>query len=940
MKRILLLLLLWPSLAWATAAPVCLYQDNLSGPAVSTNGNSEGGNGTYIDLFGLNFAGASVTANGTPVAQVIYNGVDATGDRSELGVQIASTTSGTGAVQVTTGAGTCQYSTAAITSVAVAGGVGTFAYTGAQLLAGQSLFVQGLTTAAGLQIDGTYVTVLATGLTSSSFEARTPLASNQSTTSDSGTASNGGFTVHTGGIYYVGPGTNNSSASGYSCPTLKSTNSYTAPWLVANNPTGTLNYDLAAALLVNAPGNGYTASVLVTAYSYSSGTLTLTAQNHFNIGDTALFYVSSGALSALNGLSYTVLSSGLSTSQFEITESTVTGSGSATAYVNQVQIGSCGISGSGWIAYLQDVSAGELETFSSFFSVGSGYMVGDTCNVTQPGNAAATGGTVKVWGYPVESYTYSQRYTPRTYAGCLSAGDTLVFLDGFSSQYGDGTNNKTALLPPTSGTSADPITYMARPGGTVTLGGKDTVNYGIRNSSYVSFNNFFGLTAYGSQTSGGAFNLNGPGSNNYIRAIGNTAFCPDCYSSAAAFSAGQNAGAEGTTSVYIDVLGNYVTNASCSLPAGVVAIGAPAGVSNKQYHDFYLVGDNVEFGWNRVANSCAFNGMQINYGSDNETVGFTNFSGHDNDISEANGACFNYATVDPSRGYVLAFNNILHHCGIQEAGDSIGAPINHACFASPAYGASASAAFIQVYNNTLYDCSSIQNTISTAQGCYKFSGASQPNLEANIVNNICYQPTYTDALSNTVWTNNSGGSTITGSNDLFYYGGGTPGNTNTSLSAFGTDGMLNTDPQFTSATDGPWTNFNLQSISVAVAAGSTSIYTDTDFAGNTRPTMPSIGALEYQTYYPYYTLSTATAGNGSGTVNGALCAGSYLSGSSYSCTATAASGSIFNSWSSTCGGSASGATYSGTMPSNDCTVTAMFSVPSFSGAQLYGVTLQ
>ena len=63
--------------------------------------------------------------------------------------------------------------------------------------------------------------------------------------------------------------------------------------------------------------------------------------------------------------------------------------------------------------------------------------------------------------------------------------------------------------------------------------------------------------------------------------------------------------------------------------------------------------------------------MQINFGADNNTVGFTNQNINNNDFSEVNGACINLATVDPSRGYVNVNNNILHHCGIQEASDSI-----------------------------------------------------------------------------------------------------------------------------------------------------------------------------------------------------------------------------------------------------------------------------
>jgi hypothetical protein len=82
-----------------------------------------------------------------------------------------------------------------------------------------------------------------------------------------------------------------------------------------------------------------------------------------------------------------------------------------------------------------------------------------------------------------------------------------------------------------------------------------------------------------------------------------------------------------------------------------------------------------------------------------------------------------------------------------------------------------------------------------------------------------------------------------------------------------------------------------------------------------------------------YTLSTATAGAGSGTITG--CAGSVAYGAGYSCTVAASSGSTLASVSG-CGGTGT-TTYTGTMPASNCTVTATFnlvaaSTPTFSPA--------
>jgi hypothetical protein len=87
----------------------------------------------------------------------------------------------------------------------------------------------------------------------------------------------------------------------------------------------------------------------------------------------------------------------------------------------------------------------------------------------------------------------------------------------------------------------------------------------------------------------------------------------------------------------------------------------------------------------------------------------------------------------------------------------------------------------------------------------------------------------------------------------------------------------------------------------------------------------------------YYTLSTATAGGGSGSISG--CAGSYALGDPFSCTVSANSGSTLASVSG-CGGSGT-TTFSGTMPENDCIVTATFNLTSavvspISGAKIQG----
>ena len=161
----------------------------------------------------------------------------------------------------------------------------------------------------------------------------------------------------------------------------------------------------------------------------------------------------------------------------------------------------------------------------------------------------------------------------------------------------------------------------------------------------------------------------------------------------------------------------------------------------------------------------------------------------------------------------------------------------------------------------MYDCSSIQNTVSTNQGCFKFSGAAQPNLQYNLINNLCYQPTYSTLGSNTVWTNNAGGTTISGSNNPILLRVGNAYECEYELSPPSAHfGMLNADPRSTNlAANGPWTNFKLQVSSPAIAAGTATGAPSTDFRGILRPNPPAMGALEYSALPSATVIYTETA---------------------------------------------------------------------------------
>jgi hypothetical protein len=467
---------------------------------------------------------------------------------------------------------------------------------------------------------------------------------------------------------------------------------------------------------------------------------------------------------------------------------------------------------------------------------------------TAPGDVGngGTGAYANPWKLSTSNASSSTtQRTPYTYYNCITAGDTIVFLNGANFLWDDGSGLHASLALKLNKGSSSAGTYLvieARPSATVTLGGSagESQGYGIRNSdSNVTIS---GITLIGdtggsglSSTQGGTYPAN-------MRIVNNIVECPYCTGASANLTAGWSADNETQIgNVGVEVLGDWVYNAGCSVSGGV---------PDKEFHFIYTNGNGEELAWNKVGGTgatagCAQNGIQINYYAET-SIGFGNLSVHDNDVSYADGAGINLPTVDPSIGPINVYNNVVHHTGVIPSGTG---GSFFAGIAFPGYAPSAGAGTVNVYNNTLYDNSYYLNTANTYKtaSCAVYVGnpVGQP-LTVNLVNNIIAEPSYTYTSSANVYFCGSGTSEITGSNNLFY-SASTPSSstppTGTGLTAL----TIPTDPLFASTTTpGPWTNLELQSTSPAISAGSASLYPTLDFAGKTRPSSPAIGALEYQ----------------------------------------------------------------------------------------------
>ena len=151
--------------------------------------------------------------------------------------------------------------------------------------------------------------------------------------------------------------------------------------------------------------------------------------------------------------------------------------------------------------------------------------------------------------------------------------------------------------------------------------------------------------------------------------------------------------------------------------------------------------------------------------------------------------------------------------------------------------------------------------------------------------------------------------------------------TSPKVAVFPLDGTLWTGANFTTAHSGTaqYLVTGLQAGTYDVTVGGSPGLTGATVAANDNSLYfeSTSGSVVVSNTTLYYTLSTATAGTGTGTVSGSVCAGSYPAGTPVSCTATAVTGTLTSL--SGCGGTVSGNVISGTMPAANCTVTATFS---------------
>jgi hypothetical protein len=271
----------------------------------------------------------------------------------------------------------------------------------------------------------------------------------------------------------------------------------------------------------------------------------------------------------------------------------------------------------------------------------------------------------------------------------------------------------------------------------------------------------------------------------------------------------------------LTVLGNNVHDSG--------AIG-----SSKTYHSIYFSTDSnhIEVGWNVIANNHSCRGIQFHStGSNNQF----DLNVHDNLIHGQVCDGINFATIDPSKGPVLAYNNIVYSVGLGPDPPDGGS--NYSCIYSPGItnAGPVGTGTAQIFNNTLYDCGPWGVSAgSGAAGAISVQGGS-PHVQ--FVNNIIVTlPGEINLGSSTDTTLISGSHNLFGNvvNGLPGAGAGIPQFTSN----------ITADPKFAGAAVA---NFHLLSGSPAIDGGVTPpVLITHDFDGNPRPSGAAfdVGAFE------------------------------------------------------------------------------------------------
>jgi hypothetical protein len=281
-----------------------------------------------------------------------------------------------------------------------------------------------------------------------------------------------------------------------------------------------------------------------------------------------------------------------------------------------------------------------------------------------------------------------------------------------------------ALSIERSGTASKPIALIAYPGAQPLIGDPSSEEFGVRTPQIQGgpFSNWV-LAGFAIRGANTALKLVGT---RHWRIVNDDFSCPMGDGSAGCVEV-----AEGSN---IAFLGNTVHDA-----------GRPG--SGKRYQSVYFTTDSnhIDVGWNHIMNNHSCRGIQFHSSPLSADSGLNQYDLliHDNEISGQVCDGLNLATIDPSKGRIAVFNNLIHHVGTGPQPPD-GVP-SYACINSPGivnHGDSGSGT-VEIFNNTLVDCGSQGGVVAGAIAV----GIRSPELlfRNNLIDQPSGQPYFTEA---------------------------------------------------------------------------------------------------------------------------------------------------------------------------------------------------
>jgi hypothetical protein len=414
--------------------------------------------------------------------------------------------------------------------------------------------------------------------------------------------------------------------------------------------------------------------------------------------------------------------------------------------------------------------------------------------VATTGNDANTGSFASPWKTIVKA------------KNTITAGDTAYIEDGVAQTSED---NFTAYLSmdnagaSNSGTATAPKALIAYPNATATVGVAGGLHYGIRTPNIGTHEDYWVISQLHIVGGTQAMDIGGTG----WRIIGNEMQCPGADDQVGCFEM-----SEGNQARFY---GNDVHNAGIN------------PTSSKFYHAVYFSTDSnhVDVGWNHIHDNFTCRALQFHSSplctpscGAADTTGFDQYDlhVHDNLIHGDNCNGINFATVDPSKGPVEAYNNVIYNVGRMDP-LQLGAAFSCIYVAGITNNGVAGTGTVEVFNNTLSDCAANNSAnASGSRGAFGVGGG-PVTLIMRLQNNIAYQlpgEIYIDGVK----------AQITGDKNLWFGAGTAPTQTTNNISV---------DPLFANRAIG---DYHITTSSAAKDVGLT-IVPNNSFEPNPGPTI-------------------------------------------------------------------------------------------------------